>query len=160
MSKFDVILFAVVAVALIFGGIWWNRDLDERAAAGRKAEEERILGERKKILEKLVREDIVVGTGDEARNGDTVQVHYVGTFEDGRKFDSSVDRGQPYEFRLGAGEVIDGWDLGVPGMKVGGKRNLVIPPELAYGSSGFGPIPPDATLKFSVELLGVKREGI
>jgi FKBP-type peptidyl-prolyl cis-trans isomerase len=101
--------------------------------------------------------DEVVGTGDEAVAGKTVSVNYVGTLMDGKKFDSSYDRNQPFEFQLGAGQVIKGWDQGVAGMKVGGKRKLVIPPELGYGSQGAGDsIPPNSTLVFEVELLGVK----
>ncbi len=101
-------------------------------------------------------EDAVVGTGDEAVAGKRVSVHYTGTLLDGKKFDSSRDRGQPFQFNLGAGEVIRGWDQGVAGMKVGGQRKLTIPPELGYGSRGAGgAIPPNATLLFDVELLGV-----
>ncbi len=101
-------------------------------------------------------EDAVVGTGDEAVVGKRVSVHYTGTLLDGKKFDSSRDRGQPFQFNLGAGEVIRGWDQGVAGMKVGGQRKLTIPPELGYGSRGAGgAIPPNATLLFDVELLGV-----
>jgi FKBP-type peptidyl-prolyl cis-trans isomerase FkpA len=102
-------------------------------------------------------EDLKVGTGAEAKAGKNVSVHYVGTLTDGSKFDSSRDRGSPFEFQLGAGMVIKGWDQGVAGMRVGGKRKLTIPPELAYGMRGFpGVIPPQATLVFEVELLGVK----
>jgi peptidylprolyl isomerase len=101
--------------------------------------------------------DLVVGTGAEAVAGKSVSVHYTGTLEDGTKFDSSLDSGKPFEFPLGAGRVIKGWDEGVAGMRVGGKRRLVIPPELGYGPGGFPPtIPPNATLVFEVELLEVK----
>lgn len=101
-------------------------------------------------------EDKVVGTGAAPQKGQVVVVHYTGWLLDGTKFDSSVDRGQPFEFPLGAGQVIPGWDEGVATMKVGGKRILVIPSDLAYGPRAMGPIPANATLKFEVELLGVK----
>ena len=101
--------------------------------------------------------DLVVGEGAEATAGQTVSVNYRGTLQNGKEFDSSYGRG-PFSFPLGAGRVIKGWDEGVAGMKVGGKRQLVIPPDLAYGSRGAGGvIPPDATLLFDVELLGVNR---
>ena len=101
--------------------------------------------------------DLEVGTGAEASAGQTVVVHYRGTLEDGSQFDASYDRGTPFSFPLGAGRVIKGWDEGVQGMKVGGKRKLVIPPELGYGTRGAGGvIPPNATLIFEVELLEVK----
>jgi peptidylprolyl isomerase len=99
--------------------------------------------------------DEAVGDGPEARAGQNVSVHYTGTLLDGKKFDSSRDRGQPFRFPLGGGQVIRGWDEGVAGMKVGGRRTLVIPPELGYGSRAIGPIPPNSTLVFDVELLGV-----
>ena len=102
-------------------------------------------------------EDLQQGTGAEATRGRPVSVHYTGWLTDGTKFDSSVDRGQPFTFPLGAGRVIRGWDEGVAGMKVGGKRRLTIPPELGYGAQGAGGvIPPNATLIFDVELLEVK----
>lgn len=101
--------------------------------------------------------DIKCGTGDEAAKGDTISVHYVGTLENGKKFDSSRDRGTPFDFQLGAGQVIAGWDEGLVGMKIGGLRELTIPPELGYGAAGSPPvIPPNATLIFEVELLDIK----
>ncbi len=100
-------------------------------------------------------EDLVVGTGATAATGDTVTVHYVGTLQNGTKFDSSYDRSQPFAFRIGAGQVIAGWEQGLPGMRVGGRRRLTIPPSLAYGTSGYGPIPPNATLIFEIELLSI-----
>ncbi|MHC5935770.1 FKBP-type peptidyl-prolyl cis-trans isomerase [Nostoc sp.] len=97
------------------------------------------------------------GTGATPQPGQTVEVHYVGTLENGTKFDSSRDRGQPFSFKIGVGQVIKGWDEGLSTMKVGGRRQLIIPPELGYGSRGAGGvIPPNATLHFDVELLGVK----
>lgn len=115
-------------------------------------------------MSELQMTDVQVGDGAEAQAGQVVSVHYTGWLYDasapnkqGAKFDSSVDRGQPFQFPLGAGRVIQGWDQGVAGMKVGGKRTLVIPPEMGYGARGAGGvIPPNATLVFDVELLGVQ----
>ena len=105
----------------------------------------------------LIIEDITVGEGDEASAGQFVSVHYTGWLTDGSKFDSSKDRNDPFEFGLGARQVISGWDEGVQGMKVGGTRKLTIPPELGYGARGAGGvIPPNATLVFEVELLAIK----
>lgn len=102
-------------------------------------------------------EDVKVGTGAEAVAGRSVTVHYVGTLTNGSKFDSSRDRNEGFTFRLGAGQVIQGWDKGVAGMKVGGVRKLTIPPEMGYGARGFPPvIPPNSTLVFEVELLEVR----
>lgn len=117
------------------------------------------------VVENVTITELTVGTGPTATAGKSVTVHYTGWLYDataagnkGKKFDSSVDRGQPFTFALGAGQVIAGWDQGVPGMKVGGKRNLIIPASLAYGSAGAGNgvIPPNAKLVFDVEMLGVQ----
>jgi FKBP-type peptidyl-prolyl cis-trans isomerase FkpA len=111
-----------------------------------------------KTADGLQYEDLKVGTGAEAKAGDMVSVHYTGWLTDGKKFDSSVDRGKPFGFPLGAGRVIKGWDEGVAGMKIGGKRKLTIPPSLGYGERGAaGVIPPNATLIFEVELLGISK---
>jgi FKBP-type peptidyl-prolyl cis-trans isomerase FkpA len=105
----------------------------------------------------LLIEELIVGSGEEATAGRKVSVHYTGWLTDGKKFDSSKDRGEAFDFPLGRGQVIRGWDEGVAGMKVGGKRKLTIPPNLAYGTRGAGGvIPPNATLVFEVELLGLK----
>src|SRR5262249_51408317 len=105
----------------------------------------------------LMYKDVKVGTGTEAKAGDNVTVRYTGRLENGRTVDSSVDRDEPFSFRLGAGEVIKGWDEGVAGMKEGGKRKLIIPPELGFGARGAGKaIPPNAVLIFDVELLKVQ----
>ena len=118
----------------------------------------------KSTVDKLIVEDLKVGTGPEVKSGDTVVMHYTGWLEEpgevenkGEKFDSSVDRDEPFETKIGIGRVIEGWDKGVPGMKVGGKRKLTIPSELGYGEYGAGmTIPPFATLIFEVELLKIK----
>ena len=108
-------------------------------------------------IEGLQIEELVVGTGAEAKAGDTVSVHYTGWLTDGKKFDASRDHGGTFDFPLGGGRVIKGWDLGVAGMKIGGKRKLTIAPELGYGPRGAGGvIPPNATLVFEVELVGIK----
>ncbi len=107
-------------------------------------------------MSELIIEDLTVGNGATASAGQYVSVHYTGWLTNGQKFDSSVDRNDPFEFKLGMGQVIAGWDQGVAGMQVGGKRKLTIPPDLAYGSRGAGGvIPPNATLVFEVELLGI-----
>jgi FKBP-type peptidyl-prolyl cis-trans isomerase len=104
----------------------------------------------------LIIEDLVIGEGTEATAGQHVSVHYTGWLTDGTKFDSSKDRNEPFDFPLGAGHVIRGWDEGVQGMKVGGKRKLTIPPSMGYGARGAaGVIPPNAVLVFEVELLGI-----
>ena len=105
----------------------------------------------------LVVEDIIIGTGATAAVGDTLSVHYVGTLLNGTQFDSSYASNQPFVFRLGAGQVIAGWEQGIPGMKVGGKRRLTIPPSLAYGNRQVGPIPPNSALRFEIELLSIVR---
>lgn len=101
-------------------------------------------------------QDEVLGTGKEVKSGDTVTVNYLGTLTNGQKFDSSYDRNQPFTTQIGVGQVIKGWDEGIVGMKVGGKRKLVIPPALGYGDQAAGTIPPNSTLVFEVELMDVK----
>lgn len=117
-----------------------------------------LMGGSMTVAGELVIEDLTEGSGQTAAAGDNVLVHYTGWLTDGSKFDSSLDRGQPFGFQLGAGRVIAGWDQGVAGMKVGGSRRLTIPPELAYGdrSVGGGLIPANSTLVFEVELLGIE----
>ncbi len=101
-------------------------------------------------------EDIKVGNGEEVHSGDYIVIHYKGTLENGTKFDSSYDRDKPFKTRIGVGDVIEGWDMGVLGMKIGGKRKLIIPPQLAYKDQAIGEIPPNSTLIFEVELLGIE----
>ncbi len=108
---------------------------------------------------RLTTEELLVGTGPEATTGQTIRVHYTGRLLNGTVFDSSINRGQPFSFTLGSGQVIPGWDQGIVGLKVGGKRRLTIPPSLAYGDEGFPPvIPPKATLVFEVELIGIGEQ--
>lgn len=104
----------------------------------------------------MVIDDIKLGTGDAVKEGDTVAVHYVGNLQGGAEFDNSRKRGTPFEFTVGKGMVIEGWDKGLVGMQVGGQRALVIPPEMAYGEQGIGPIPPNSTLVFMIELVEIK----
>jgi len=106
-------------------------------------------------VDKLIIDDVIIGGGAEAKVSDTVSVHYIGTLQNGQEFDNSNKRGEPFSFTIGEGRVIKGWEEGVVGMKVGGKRILVIPAEKGYGAAGFGPIPGGATLIFSIELLKV-----
>ena len=118
----------------------------------------KVTGDGVKTPSGLVYWDIRVGNGEVAKEGSHVRVHYTGWLTNGKKFDSSVDAGKPFDFTIGNGEVIKGWEEGVAGMKVGGKRQLRIPPALGYGAEGTpgGPIPPNATLIFDVQLLGVQ----
>ena len=104
-------------------------------------------------VRKLIVDDVILGNGVAVKSGDTVSVHYVGTLQNGQEFDNSRKRGEPFTFTLGEGKVIKGWEEGITGMKVGGKRILVIPSDKAYGVKGYGPIPGGATLVFAIELL-------
>lgn len=107
-------------------------------------------------VEKLVISDVTLGTGEEVKEGDAVSVHYIGTLQNGQEFDNSYKKGSTFTFTVGKGNVIEGWEKGVLGMKAGGQRILVIPSTLAYGSEGFGPIPANATLVFAIELVEIK----
>ena len=152
MTRFTIAIIAIIALAvLVFAGCEKQPAADQaadQAPPPAAAVEAKAPG--------LVIEDTKVGAGAAAKTGDTVTVHYTGRLTDGTKFDSSLDRNAPFTFTLGAGQVISGWDQGVVGMKVGGKRKLTIPPDLAYGDRGIGPIPPRSTLVFDIELLAVK----
>lgn len=147
-KSFVVVLAAVlllVASSLYIFGIIDFPQGTETNSMGKTAEE------------KLVIEDIEEGTGEAVEAGDEVVIHYSGTLTDGTKFDSSYDRGEPFQTQIGTGQVIEGWDKGVVGMKAGGKRKLIIPPSMAYGDSDIPGIPPGSTLVFEVELLEVLK---
>lgn len=107
-------------------------------------------------IERMVIDDVKLGTGEQIQKGDTVAVHYVGKLQNGQEFDNSRSRGEPFVFKVGSGMVIQGWDEGVIGMQPGGERILVIPPDMAYGEQGIGPIPGNATLIFSIELVEIQ----
>ncbi len=139
-----IVAIIIIAILVILG--YQSRGSDELPA------QEASVG----VTQGTMIEDTLVGTStEEAKVGDTVTVHYVGTLADGTKFDSSIDRGEPFSFTIGAGQVIQGWEQGLLGMKVGGKRVLTVPPELGYGAQTVGPIPANATLKFEIELIKV-----
>jgi peptidylprolyl isomerase len=142
--------------ALALAAVWAVQGLAPVGTAGEKPKEkEKVV----KTASGLKYVDLKEGTGPAAKKGDVVVVHYTGWLKDGKKFDSSRDRDKPFDFTLGAGAVIKGWDEGVAGMRVGGKRKLIIPPELAYGERGAGKvIPPNAELTFEVELLRIKAD--
>ena len=158
MKWVKIIAFVAIVIALIGGGVWYNNRADKKTAEMAAKDAATAEASQEKIMAEFKKEDVVAGTGAEAKAGDVVSVNYVGTLDNGQKFDSSYDRGTPFEFTLGAEQVIQGWDLGIVGMKIGGKRNLTIPPELGYGAEGAGGvIPPNATLHFTVELVGIKK---
>lgn len=143
------VVIAVFIVLALFGGRQFLINMFS-------AEETNINANMENTTKQVQIKDTEVGAGVVAKAGKMVTVHYTGVFSDGKKFDSSRDRGTPFTFKLGAGQVIKGWDIGVEGMKVGGKRILVIPPELGYGANDYGPIPGNSTLIFEVELLKVE----
>jgi FKBP-type peptidyl-prolyl cis-trans isomerase len=138
-----------------FFGISSNESSSATASLSFEAAEENTTDADRSLPDFGVK-DLKVGSGETARPGELVTVHYTGRFPDGRTFDSSLTRGEPFQFVLGAGQVIEGWEKGVVGMKVGGQRLLVIPPELGYGDRQVGIIPPNSTLIFEIELLGVE----
>lgn len=145
----------LIAIAILFIAIGMNAQTGTKPPAD--SGPTKVTGEPTKTGSGLEYWDIKAGTGAEAQKGQKVKVQYTGWLTNGKKFDSSVGTGRPFEFKVGAGDVIKGWDEGVAGMKVGGKRQLRIPPDLAYGPGGYpGVIPPNSTLIFDVELVGIK----
>ena len=166
MRKNTIIAIATFIVLAVVGALFfYNKNKNDiNATKQDKTADLKLNNQKMNGIDKLTInkqgveiEILKEGTGAIAKKGDTVSVHYVGVLENGTKFDSSVDRGTPFEFSLGAGRVIPGWDIGVEGMKVGEVRKLTVPSELAYGSGGAGnAIPPNATLIFEVQLLGIK----
>ena len=154
MKKERYVVLGLATVMLLAQSGYAQSSADKKAAAS--AGPTKVTGEGTKTADGLQYWDIKVGTGKTADRGNTVKVHYTGWLTNGKKFDSSVG-GQPFTFRIGAHQVIKGWEEGVAGMKVGGKRQLRIPPDLAYGKEGYpGAIPPNATLIFDIQLLGVE----
>lgn len=163
MIVLGVIAFGIIAL-IIFGNFGTPKKLDEKVGGIKTEQEEaQIRFEEIEQLDEMMTvkelqiEDIIIGEGKEATTGAKITVNYAGTLTDGTKFDSSFDRDEPFTFVFGVGQVIPGWDEGLAGMKVGGKRKLTIPPDMAYGEAGAGDvIPPNATLIFEIELLEVE----
>ncbi len=149
--SFIVVFLGIIGFVCFFTSCNKNKNYD---ISGNK--DNTIITEKGENMKELIIEDLVVGTGAEAMEGQRVSVHYTGTLTNGTKFDSSLDRKTPFSFVLGRGDVISGWDEGVKGMKVGGKRKLTIPPDKAYGNRTVGPIPANSILVFEVELLATK----
>lgn len=157
-SKFDtkVVVIIVIGVVILGGGIYAltrSTGSNQNTVAQQPVADETGAITTPSGLKYI---DLVEGTGPSPQTGQRVTVHYTGRLTNGSKFDSSVDKNRPLEFKIGTGAVIKGWDEGIMSMKVGGKRKLIIPPELGYGSRGQGRIPPNSTLLFEVELLGIK----
>ena len=159
MNMKKITILIIILIVIVLGGyfLFQNPQNDKDLKAELKEGVEQKTTSNTYEIRGMKVETLKQGAGAETKNGDKVSVHYTGTFENGTKFDSSVDRGVPFSFTLGAGQVIQGWDLGVLGMKVGEKRKLTIPYNLAYGEAGYGPIPAKATLIFEVELLGINQ---
>lgn len=153
----SIILFIVLAAAVVGAAMWYNNRSDETMQQAQIAASVVAGQAQSDIMQKFKVNDVAVGTGAEAKTGDTVSVLYTGSLDNGTVFDASSKHGnQPFSFTIGIGDVIKGWDLGVVGMKVGGTRELTIPPELGYGADGYPPtIPANATLHFTIQLLSI-----
>lgn len=155
-KQFIVFIIAVVIIGLLVFLGYKSAGTGTPADTATSTDQGAAVGNVNLSGEQLVVEDLLVGNGAEAKAGDKVTVHYTGTLTDGTKFDSSLDKGEPFVFTVGAGQVIKGWDQGIPGMKEGGKRKLYIAPSLAYGETAVGSIPANSALIFEVELLKVE----
>jgi FKBP-type peptidyl-prolyl cis-trans isomerase len=164
MKKQDII-FAIGLLIAVATGIYFIFGMNVRPTDNsplrlsdlqKEQDVQSAQSESSEIPENLIIKDTVEGTGPAVKSGDRVSLHYIGYLEDGTRFDTSAEHGEPFETQIGVGRVIKGWDLGVIGMKVGGQRRLTIPPELAYEDRGSGPIPPNATIIFDLELLEIK----
>ena len=159
MHEWIAAAVAVVVVGVFFfmfdGSLWTERSEGNNGAQNAAATTDALTSMPSGDFSQLITEDTVEGEGKEAAPGNRISVHYVGILPDGTQFDSSLDRGIPFEFTLGAGSVISGWDTGLVGMKVGGRRVLIIPPEMGYGERGTSAIPPNSTLIFEVLLLEI-----
>jgi FKBP-type peptidyl-prolyl cis-trans isomerase len=155
MTKYVAAVAIILALAAVF---LFAQSAARKSATPNTNAPTKVTGDGVKTPSGLIYWDIRVGNGEAAKEGSHVRVHYTGWLTNGKKFDSSVDAGKPFDFTIGNGEVIKGWEEGVAGMRVGGKRQLRIPPDLGYGAEGTpgGPIPPNATLIFDVQLLGVQ----
>ncbi len=156
MNKSEIIILIIFFV-LVCGFFYFLLNMGSQESSASLSDSIVVQQSNEESKPELKIETMEQGQGQEVKRGDFITVHYTGYLEDGTKFDSSVDRGQPFELQIGVGQVIQGWDQGIIGMKVGEKRKLTIPPELGYGSAGAGGvIPPNATLIFEVELLEIK----
>lgn len=154
MKKYGIIFICIVLVFIVSLILWTKQSGNGKIESGTVSLQQR---NQPTMTDQLTIEDIAVGSGNAVKSGDTVVIHYEGTLPTGEVFDSSYKRGQPFTTAIGVGRVIKGWDEGVVGMKVGGKRRLTIPPDKAYGVEGIpGAIPPNATLIFTLELLEIK----
>jgi FKBP-type peptidyl-prolyl cis-trans isomerase len=150
------IVFIIIAVGVIIGAMWYNNSSNQATQQAANDQAAIAAQQQQQLMSELNIKDTVVGTGTVAADGDTLSVLYTGTLDNGKVFDaSSLHGNQPFTFVLGVGNVIQGWDLGLVGMKVGGTREPTIPSDLGYGSQANGPIPASSTLHFTIQLLGV-----
>ncbi len=160
MKKTAIIILVIILILIAAGAyfLFFQRVEPRESAAGLSQNQNQQSTPASYDIQGMKIEILQQGSGDAVKSGDKISVNYVGSLRDGVKFDSSIDRGQPFKFTIGQNSVIQGWELGVVGMKVGEKRRLTIPPELAYGSQGAGGvIPPNATLIFEIDLLGINQ---